>query len=188
MKLVRRALPVTFDGDDPPTEFCLFTRGTNPSTKGPAVWDEAAAASVMKFAAERGRVRYMMDLDHRSLDEKARANTDSATNAMAYFDLELRGGDLWAVNVAWTPEGTRRLKDKSQVYFSPAYYDDEHGRVLELVNVALTSLPATHDIPSLVAASRAARTAPRRDPMAAIRGLAARVLARRLHPSKTVPR
>ena len=157
MKLVRRGQAFTFEGDEPPGEFQIFARGANDSTKGPALWDDAAIASVMARVAERGRVRYMMDLEHRAIDDETRARSSDATDAMAWFDVELRDGALWAVNVAWTPEGEARLRSKKQVYFSPAYYDDEQGRVLELVNVALTSLPATHDIPSLVAASRIAR-------------------------------
>jgi phage I-like protein len=154
VKPVRRGQSFTFEGDEPPREFCIFSRGMNESTKGPAVWDDAAIASVMARVAERGRVRYMMDLEHRAIDEQARVHSSDATDAMAWFDVELRGGELWATNVTWTPAGEERLRSKKQVYFSPAYYDDEQGRVLELVNVALTSLPATHDIPSLVAANR----------------------------------
>lgn len=145
-----------------PTEFVIFTRGDNPSTKGPAIWDGDAAASVMRFVAERGKVDYMIDLEHRSLDGAAVALSNDAADAMGWFNLELRGGDLWAVNVRWTPEGTRRLQMKTQRYTSPAFYwlgDEENGRVGEVINVALVSMPATNNQAALVAASRAAMPA-----------------------------
>lgn len=144
------------DGAELPTEFRLFAAGENDSTKGPALFDEQAAALVMARAKERAGVRYMIDLEHRSLDDQAHALTKDATDSMAYFDLEVRGGDLWAVNVAWTAEGAERLRSKKQVYFSPAFYTDEEGRVIEVINAALTSMPATHGLAPLVAASRAA--------------------------------
>lgn len=150
---------LAIDGDALPSEFLIFAPGDNASTKGPAIWDQPAAASVMAFVRERGRVDYMIDLEHRSLDKAATALTKDAADAMGWFNIELRGLELWAVNVRWTPEGKERLLAKKQRYTSPAFYwlDEENGRVGELVNVALVSMPATHDQPALVAASRLAQ-------------------------------
>lgn len=145
-------------GAELPAEFVLFKAGSNDSTKGPAVWDAKAAELVMARAAERAGVRYPIDLEHRSLDDTARSLTKDATDAMGYFDLAVRGGDLWAVNVQWNEEGAERLRSKRQVYFSPAFYTDEDERVIEVINVALTSMPATHGLAPLVAASRQARS------------------------------
>ena len=132
----------------------MFAVGVNDSTSGPTLWDAKAAELTMARAAERAGVRYAVDLEHRSLDDQARALTKDATDAMGWFDLEVRGGELWAVNVTWNEEGAERLRSKRQVYFSPAFYTDEEGRVTELVNIALTSMPATHGLAPLVAANR----------------------------------
>lgn len=139
-----------------PTEFPIFTPGDNASTKGPAIWDQKAAESVMSFVRERGRVDYMIDLEHRSLDAKAVALTNDAADAMGWYNIELRGLELWAVNVRWTPEGAARLIAKKQRYTSPAFYwlDEKNGRVGEMINVGLVSMPAAHDQAALVAASR----------------------------------
>jgi phage I-like protein len=139
-----------------PTEFRIFAPGNNPSTKGPAVWDDVASAAVMAKVRERGQVDFQIDLEHRSLDQSAWTLTKDATDAMGWFNIELRGAELWAVNVRWTPEGAERLLAKKQRYTSPAFYwlDEENGRVGEVVNVGLVSMPATHDQPALVAASR----------------------------------
>jgi phage I-like protein len=154
--IVKRTLAA--ESADLPTEFRLFAVGSNGSTSGPSLWDEKAAASVLAHAKERAGVRYVIDLEHRSLDDQARALTKDATDAMGWFDLEVRNGELWAVNLSWGEEGAERLRSKRQVYFSPAFYTDEEGRVTEIVNVALTSMPATHGLAPLVAASRRENT------------------------------
>lgn len=93
----------------------------------------------------------MVDLEHQALGDPHRA--DSA-DARAWFSLELRAGELWAVDVQWTPDGARRLAEKTQAYISPAFLADDSGRVTSLINVALVAMPATHHAAPLVAASR----------------------------------
>lgn len=113
------------------------------------VFDDAAAESVMSASAEWG-VDHMFDLQHLSLDEEA-PNYDP--DARGWFKLDVRNGELWAVNITWTPDGVRRLTEKTQRYISPAFGHDE-GRVTAILNVALCAMPATHKTPALVAASR----------------------------------
>lgn len=151
------ALTVGEDGTLP-TEFRLFAYGDNPNTKGNAIFDADAAASVMAKYAERGCVDVPIDLEHRSLDDRAVALTKDATDSQGWLKLELRPDGLWAVDVHWTPEGAERLLSKKQRYMSPAFcwLDEENGRVGEIINVALVSMPALHNQPALIAASRLA--------------------------------
>lgn len=134
-----------------PTEFRLFAFGVNESAKGPAIFDEEAAKSVMAAYARNG-VDIMIDLEHESLDMPLRSDS---RDARGWARLELREDGLWAVDVRWTPDGARRLTEKTQRYISPAFYTDDAGRVLEIVNCAICAMPATYDAPALVAASRA---------------------------------
>jgi hypothetical protein len=70
----------------------------------------------------------------------------------------MRNGELWAVDVTWTPDGERRLREKTQRYISPLFRRDKKtGRILRLLNVALVSMPATNDAQPLVAASLLSR-------------------------------
>ena len=93
----------------------------------------------------------MIDLEHESLGMPARPDS---RDARGWAQLEMRKGELWAVNVRWTPDGERRLREKTQRYLSPAFErDPATGRILSLVNIALTAIPATYDAPALVAAS-----------------------------------
>jgi hypothetical protein len=155
-------------GNTPPTEFCLFTSGVNATSKGSFVFDAAAASSVMSLFSQEG-VDFMIDLEHESLDKTA-PRADSR-DARGWATLELRAdGSLWAVDVRWTPDGTRRLSEKTQRYISPAFLTSEMDgveRIVKVINAALVARPATYDAPALVAASRG-RVA-RRDTRATVR-------------------
>ncbi len=138
-------------GATPPTEFRIFKAGENPSTKGVFLFDDAAAKAVVAAYQAQG-VDYMIDLEHHALGD---ANREDSADARGWFKLALRNGELWAVDVKWTPDGARRLSEKTQRYISPAFLAEEEGaRICELINVALVAMPATHGAPALVAAAR----------------------------------
>lgn len=142
------------EGEALPTEFRIFAAGLNGASHDPALFDEEAARAVMADYAAHG-VDLIVDLEHDSLAEQA-VRSDMR-DARAYFKLELRNGELWAVDVRWTPDGERRLREKTQRYISPAFLRDEKtGRVESLLNVGLVAMPATHGAPALVAASKRA--------------------------------
>lgn len=157
----RVQLGMAFDvgAGEPPTEFRLFRAGVNSTQKGDFIFDEQSAATVLAAWREWG-VDLMIDLDHLSLDIDCSPRTD-AGDARGWFGLELRGGELWAVNVRWTPDGERRLREKSQRYVSPAFRVDEDERVVEILNCAITATPATNDAAPLVAASKRSKRDPR---------------------------
>jgi phage I-like protein len=145
-------LPIA-EGGELPREFRLFRAGENETTKGTFVFDAKAADLVLSSAAQHG-VDLMLDLEHLSIDDDA-PNFDP--DARAWFRLEVRNGELWAVDVRWTPDGARRLNERTQRYVSPAFLTDDEGRVTEIVNVALVAMPATHGTPALIAAGRRRR-------------------------------
>lgn len=137
-------------GDHPPSEFRIFRKGWNESTKGPVLFDADACASVMS-AWRRHGADIMIDLEHLSLAPESRAFDP---DARGWCQLELRSGELWAVNVRWTPDGVERLNNKKQRYISPAFYTNESLRVVEILNIALCAMPATNQLTPLVAAKR----------------------------------
>lgn len=148
-------LPDAEQGVPLPTEFILFKPGANDSSKGTTLFDDVAAASVMSAYGKWG-VDLMIDVDHASLDMFAVEQRRDAGDAVGWFNLEVRDGALWAVNVRWNPEGERQLRDKLRRYISPAFFTDEFSRVTELINIALVAMPATFGAQPLVAASRGA--------------------------------
>jgi phage I-like protein len=158
-RILDSVVDVTVDGDAPlPTEFRLLRAGVNPTRNGPVVFDSAAAERVIREAAAWG-VDQMIDLEHDSLDKYTRALRNNAADALGWFRLALREGELWAVNVTWTEEGERRLRAKTQRYISPAFEESEDGSPTWVINVALCSMPATHGAQPLVAASLVALAA-----------------------------
>lgn len=135
----------------PPREFRIFKKGVNSTTKGDFVFDDDSAKSVMEEYEKHG-VDIQIDLEHLSLDDEAK-NYDP--DAYAYCKLALRNGELWAVDVRWNENGAERVKSKKQKYISPAFhYDSETGAITELYNIAICAIPATHEAPALVAASK----------------------------------
>lgn len=144
------ALPAVAADAPLPNEFRIFTAGVNASTKGDVLFDALAAELVLE-AYRRGGVDLMIDLAHDSLSEAARVARADADDARGWFQLEVRAGELWAVGVTWTPDGERRLRERTQRYISPAFRFDDAGRVVELINVAIVARPATLDAPALVA-------------------------------------
>jgi len=133
-----------------PTEFRLFCAGVNATTHGDLLFDDEAARRVLAAFNAHG-TDLMVDLAHDSLSEEARANRDDADDARGWFRLEVREGELWAVGVTWTADGEARLRSRRQRYISPAVQLDEDGRVVEVINVALCSMPATVGAQPLVA-------------------------------------
>ncbi len=147
------ALPVG-DNGELPTEFRIFKAGLNESSKGPALFDAEAAALVMAKYAKQG-VDLMIDLEHESVVEKA-LRPDSR-DARGWFKLALRDGELWAVDVRWTPDGEERLRSKKQRYISPVFDRlIKNDRVIFVLNAALCAMPAMYHAPALVAASKRA--------------------------------
>jgi phage I-like protein len=97
----------------------------------------------------------IVDVEHDSLNQNARAMRSDAGNAVAHFKLELRAdGSLWAVGVVWNSDGETRLRNRTQRYISPAFMTDEDGRIASVLNAALVSMPATYNAPALVAARK----------------------------------
>ncbi len=143
-------LSIALAGEEPPAEFRIFTAGEVVTTKGTFTFDEASAKSVMADYVAHG-IDLMIDYDHASL---ASITLDPALagKAAGWFNIELRGGELWAVNVRWTQPAADALRRKEWRFMSPAFATDE-GRVVSLMNVAITNLPATRRLEPLMAAS-----------------------------------
>jgi phage I-like protein len=122
---------------------------------GTFLFTERSAREVMARYKEAG-VDMMIDLNHEAVEGSA-TRADSK-DARGWFKIEVRGGELWATDVTWSPDGARRLAEKTQRYISPAFgVDTETSEIIDLVNCALVAMPATHGAQALVAASRRAK-------------------------------
>src|SRR5688572_17639495 len=107
----RVCLTLPFSGDGPPPEFRIFTAGIVDTVKGKFLFDEAAAQAVMA-EYERHGIDLMVDYDHASLGTNQSPDPAQAGKAAGWFNLQVRNGELWAVNVRWTPPATEALNRK----------------------------------------------------------------------------
>lgn len=137
---------IRIEGEEPPTEFRLFAAGVNETLNGPYTFDAASAESVMRAAADWG-VMTMIDLEHLSVDK---SSPNYSPDALGWCRLEVRDGELWAVEVDWNDEGKSRIVGKRQRYISPTFAHT-NGHVDEIINLALVAMPATKKTIALAA-------------------------------------
>lgn len=152
-------LPAVVEGQDPPSEFRIFSQGTNETRKGPLVFDDIAASLVMDAYRRTGRQRLAGDWEHASLAMDFELANGGAP-ASHWFALEVRNGELWATDVKWTERAFEQLQRGEYAHFSPAVrVDFETNRVIEFISNALTNNPATIGQAQLIAASNSAASA-----------------------------
>jgi phage I-like protein len=135
---------------EPPREFRIFRAGRNSTRKGVFLFDSEAAASV-QAKSEAWGVEHTIDYGHAMVATADAPDPSEAGKAAGWFKLALRNGELWAVDVRWTPAAARAISQGEWRYVSPYFQHDKAGRVLELLNVAITNLPATNHLDPLVA-------------------------------------
>lgn len=134
----------------PPSEFRIFKAGDNATTKGLFLFDEAAALLVLAAAKDYGN-DFCLDYWHGMIGAKYAPNPAEAGKAAGWFTLELRGGELWAAGVRWTPAAAQYLTNLEYRFISQTFDHEEDGRICELLNVALCNLPANKNLTPLMA-------------------------------------
>lgn len=150
LKRITLALPALDAEKELPKEIRIFAFGVTATEKGPYEFDRDDAEKVLAGARQWGN-RFSFDYEHRALH--AAQSGEGPAPAAGWYELELRDDGLWAVNIEWTDRAAAYLRAKEYRYFSPAFHVDPEGHVTDLLNVALTNLPATRDMEPLVAAT-----------------------------------
>lgn len=125
-----------------PTEICLFKAGTTETTKGAFVCDATAARfTIDNVKSHYGEALTNFDYGH---GQVGFLQTHDSAKSAGWAKLAERNGALWATEIEWTPTARKALLDREYRFFSPTVYrDPETKRLTNLVNVALTNLPAT---------------------------------------------
>jgi phage I-like protein len=157
VKLSMYAAPVMFDAlvaldgeaRTPPTEFRIFPAGPFETEKGLFTFDAEAQATVMESYSRR-QVDLTMDYEHQALHEPP---IEAPASCKSWVP-QIRNGELWATECKWTDRAYGYLLAGEYRYFSPAFSHDDDGRIKEVLNIALTNIPAMRGIAPLVAASR----------------------------------
>jgi phage I-like protein len=131
---------------EPPSRFRLFRKGVNHTAKGDFIFDATAAKAVMAAWQDAGN-ELAIDYEHQTA-----ADPPIEAPAAGWFTPEVIDGELWATNVRWTTRAEEYLRSGEYRYTSPYFRTDKTGRVIELLNTAITNLPATKHLDALVAA------------------------------------
>lgn len=151
-----QAAPV-ISKDDPPSEFRMLQRGVTRMRKGGKIFnillDDEGEQSIKDAMASKGREQLPIDYDHGMLGMIASRDSSAAAG---WFTLEFRGDGMWATAIEWTPKAFESIKNREFRFTSPALMLDETEelgvlRATEIINVAVTNLPATVGQKPLVA-------------------------------------
>lgn len=149
-----RAAPIG-DTRTPPSEFRIFRRGLNASERGSFLLDDEACASIMAEYVRHAKP-LILDFNHASTFAEP---TPEQGIAAGQFVPEVRADGLWATAIKWTDRAREYLSRGEYRFYSPYFNSDpKTGRILRLINCALTNLPALNNLEGLVAASTTAQT------------------------------
>jgi len=131
--------------NEPPVELLIIKYGETKTTKGDYRFDEKSAGILLNTYLSRGLKLYF-DYSHLSI----KPENEEQAKAAGWFDLELRQDGLYAINIKWTAKAEGMIRAKEFAYISPVIGLDKEGFVIRLINIALTNLPATSNLPPLI--------------------------------------
>ncbi|MHB8772968.1 MAG: phage protease [Syntrophales bacterium] len=131
-----------------PAEFQVLPAGRiNIEGDEPAHLDEAGAREIIAAFERRGN-DMVIDYEHQTM-------TDGQAPAAGWVrirNLVWRGKEgLWATAVEWTKRAKEYLDSREYRYFSPVIGVDAKGRVVRLLNIALTNSPKINNLEPIVA-------------------------------------
>lgn len=132
-------IPMPRIGAEPPKEFRVFTWGTNPTTKGPLRLTPEGAQQIIERYKDRAVVK-CFDYFHATYDPAA---TGEAKKAAGQFRPEIRADGLWFVDIQWTPNAAKAIRDGEWPYISPAVVHTKDGNIIDLKNAGLVTDPGT---------------------------------------------
>lgn len=131
--------------DQAPSEILVIKFGKTNTRKGAYLFDKGAAKQVMDLYLERNLDLYF-DYNHLSMDPEDAEQGIAA----GWYKLEVREDGLWAVDIKWTDKAKGLIEAKEYRYISPVIITDKDTKVVRLINIALTNLPATDDLIPLI--------------------------------------
>lgn len=142
----------------PRAEFLLFPFGTVPTAYGELYFDPEAGQSVLKCYSEMTANREgWLDIDIAHLSQ-----TDipemSAHLSAGRFKIALRPDGLWVTNVEYTPEAYEAVATQKLKYYSPVINYDGKRRIVELLQLGLTNIPAMKNAQPLALSQRGGKT------------------------------
>jgi len=137
----------------PPTERLLFKFGVNKTTKGDFYLTKESAKEIINNWKDYGN-NLNIDYNHNQL---ANVIDPDAGASAGTFRLEIRQSGVWAVDILWTERAAKMIESREYIYTSPAFATqirDGQEVIIDVLNFALTNIPATKNMDMLIAASK----------------------------------
>lgn len=100
----------------------------------------------------QSKIKMMIDYEHQTLFIAQNGQGNPAAGWINRAEY-LSGEGLFA-DVEWTTKAATQIKNKEYRYISPYFYTDNDGKVLEVINAALTNRPALHELHEAIATSQ----------------------------------
>ncbi len=145
-------------GTEPPTEFRLLKMGLNETTKGVINLTPASLVAVLAKVKADGRDKDRLSFDFNHSMVRSDVSPQDQVSAGS-FSVEGREDGLWILNAKWTKDAFEAISERKWRFFSPVLMLNTKTREpTQLVNVALTNLPATKDQTPLVASQEVGST------------------------------
>lgn len=137
-----------------PKRIRLFKLGLNKTTKGEFYLTKDNGNKIIDSWKEYGN-KLSFDYNHAQLNELASPESQISAGT---FDLELNDLGLFAVNIEWTEKAKQLIESKEYIYTSPAFLSkiekaDNKKYIVDIINCALTNIPATHELTQLLEAA-----------------------------------
>jgi len=130
----------------PPKEFRLFGLGVTDTKKGKFKLTSEGMKKCLDAALDWG-VRMVIDFEHQSF----MGSIVGAVSAAGWFTLAGRADGLYAVDIDWTEKAATMITKREVKYVSPAFHTTKDGEIVEIVNCAVTVMPATKNAQPLQA-------------------------------------
>jgi len=138
----------------PPTEILAFPAGKVRTTKGNFLCDEKSMTAVLSDwqdwsggISHKGVFDYNHDMANPDIPGYEKI-------AAGWFNLQARETGLWAVDINWCARCDKMIRDGEMRFWSPWFeYEPKTGRILKILNIAVTCMPATKGQAAMVAAS-----------------------------------
>lgn len=128
-----------------PKNIRLFKFGENETTKGTFLLTEESSQSCIEAFKVYGN-KLNIDYNHQQLSDMV---TPEQGISAGTYDLEIKKDGLYAVNILWTARAKQQILDREYLYISPAFLTNDNNEIVEIINFALTNLPATLNMTQL---------------------------------------
>lgn len=130
---------------EPKKELRLFALGKNKTEKGDFYLDGDSVDSILSKQKDVGNL-YSFDYDHGMISGQNGVSAGS-------FVLDKKEDGIYATNIDWTEKASNHILNKEYLYISPAFVTVTKSNkkfIKEIVNCALTNIPATHNATTLL--------------------------------------